>query len=198
MTDANSSVPPPSENAFRPHSYDGIRECDKRLPNWWLWTLYLTIIFAVVYWFYYFTTGVGPDDRTVIGREVSRIEAAKLAAVANLNDDTLWQMSRNATFTNAGKVTFAANCASCHKIDLTGGIGPNLVDHEWIHGGKPSEIYQTVTHGVPVKGMPTWGPLLGAKKITEVVAYILSYHTAGEPIIIVPSPTPGITTSPAG
>ena len=33
--------------------------------------------------------------------------------------------------------------------------------------------------------MPTWGPVLGAKKITEAVAYILSKHTEGEPIEVV-------------
>lgn len=182
---------PPTDDALRPHTYDGIREFDKRLPNWWLWTLYLTIIFSVVYWFYYFTTGIGPDDRTVINHEMERIEVAKLAGVANLNDDTLWQMSHNAAFVNVGKATFTTTCATCHKPDLTGGIGPNLVDQQWIHGGKPSEIYQTVSRGVPAKGMPIWGPVLGAKKITALVAYILSYHAPGEPVVIVPSPTSG-------
>ena len=186
-------VPPPSppEDAFRPHSYDGIREYDKRLPNWWLWTFYVTIIFSVIYWLYYFTTGVGPDDPTALARELARIETAKLEAVATLSDDALWKMSRNDSFVAAGRATFETTCATCHNVKLTGGIGPNLLDQEWIHGGKPTEIFHTVTTGVPAKGMPTWGPVLGTKKITEVVAYILSHHTPGEPIVIVPSPAPG-------
>jgi len=183
--------PPPPEDAFRPHSYDGIREYDKRLPNWWLWTFYVTIIFAVIYWLYYFTTGVGPDDPTALARELARIETAKLEAVATLSDDALWKMSRNDAFVAAGRATFETTCATCHNVKLTGGIGPNLLDQQWIHGGKPTEIFQTVTTGVPAKGMPTWGPVLGTKKITEVVAYILSHHTPGEPIVIVPSPAPG-------
>jgi len=189
--------PPRPEDAFRPHSYDGIREYDKRLPNWWLGTFYVTIVFSIVYWLYYFTTRVGPDDHTVLAREMTRIEAAKLAAVAKLDDATLWQMSRNASFVAAGRATFETTCATCHNIKLTGGIGPNLLDQQWIHGGRPTEIFHTVTTGVPAKGMPTWGPVLGTKKITEVVAYVLSYHTTGEPIIIVPSPTPGVAASPA-
>ena len=183
--------PPPPEDAFRPHSYDGIREYDKRLPNWWLWTFYVTIIFAVIYWLYYFTTGVGPDDPTALARELARIETAKLEAVATLSDDALWKMSRNDAFVAAGRATFETTCATCHNLKLTGGIGPNLLDQQWIHGGKPTEIFHTVTTGVPAKGMPTWGPVLGTKKITEVVAYILSHHTPGEPVVIVPSPAPG-------
>ena len=195
MSDDPHPVPPP-EDAFRPHTYDGIREYDKRLPNWWLWTFYLTIIFSVAYWFYYFTTRVGPEDRVAIARELSRIEAAKLAATSTLNDDTLWQMSRNPKFVDSGQATFATNCAVCHNVKLTGGIGPNLLDQQWIHGGRPTEIYQTVTGGVPAKGMPTWGPVLGVTKITEVVAFVLSHHTPGEPVIPVPSPTPGAATAP--
>jgi cytochrome c oxidase cbb3-type subunit 3 len=30
--------------------------------------------------------------------------------------------------------------------------------------------------------MPPWGPVLGPKKISEAVAYILSHHVEGEPI----------------
>jgi cytochrome c oxidase cbb3-type subunit III len=183
--------PPPPEDAFRPHSYDGIREYDKRLPNWWLGTFYGAIVFSIIYWLYYFTTAIGPDDRTVLAREMARIETAKLAAISTLDDATLWKMSRNAGFVAAGQATFATTCATCHNIKLTGGIGPNLLDQNWIHGGRPTEIFHTVTTGVPAKGMPTWGPVLGTKKITEVVAYILSHHTPGEPIVIVPSPTPG-------
>jgi cytochrome c oxidase cbb3-type subunit 3 len=40
-----------------------------------------------------------------------------------------------------------------------------------------------VTSGVLVKGMPTWGPVLGPKRIAEVVAYVLSHHREGETII---------------
>lgn len=191
MSDA-SPTPPPPEDSFRPHTYDGIREYNKRLPNWWLWTFYLAIIFAVLYWFYYMTTGVGPDDRTALAHEMTRIEAAKLAAVSKLSDDTLWKMSRNARIVAAGRTTFLTICATCHNARLTGGIGPNLLDHNWIHGGRPMQIYHTVTNGVAAKGMPTWGPVLGAKKISEVVAFVLSHHTPGEPITLVPSPTPGV------
>jgi cytochrome c oxidase cbb3-type subunit 3 len=189
--------PAPSGDDLRPHNYDGIQEYDKRLPNWWLWTLYLTIIFSIVYWFYYFTTRVGPDDQTVINQAMGKIEAVKLAAVANLNDDTLWQMSRNAAFVNAGQATFTANCVTCHLASLRGkaenpaAVGASLIGTRWIYGGRPVDLINTVSKGT-ARGMPAWGPVLGTTRITGVVAYVLSHHTPGEPMEIVPSAAPGV------
>jgi len=188
---------PPSGDKLRPHSYDGIQEYDKRLPNWWLWTLYLTIIFATVYWFYYMTTRVGPDDQNVINGAMGKIEAAKLASVASLNDETLWKMSRNAAFVSSGQATFAANCVTCHLASLRGkaenpaAVGASLIGTRWIYGGHPMDLIRTVSNG-SARGMPQWGPVLGTKRITEVVAYVLSHHTPGEPIEIVSSPSAGV------
>lgn len=168
------------EESFRPHVYDGIQEYNKRLPNWWLLTFYGAIVFAVGYYACYEWWRALPDQASVVKQEMARIEAAKLASLSSLSDDALWQMSQNATFVEAGKTTFMANCASCHKPDLSGNIGPNLVDKVWIHGGNPMDVYNTVTNGVTAKGMPTWGPLLGAKKVSEVVAFVMSHHKKGE------------------
>lgn len=181
MTTNAPKPPPPPEDPIREHTYDGIQEYDKRLPNWWLFTLYATIVFWLGYWFYYETSEIGPRDTAVLATELERIEAAKLAASANLLDDaTLWQMSRNSVFVQAGRATYNSTCASCHKESLRGaedgGIGASLVDGEWVHGGRPTEIFAVVDKGVLEKGMPSWGPIIGAKKTAEVVAYILSHH----------------------
>ncbi len=181
--------PAPPEDPLRPHTFDGIQEYDKRLPNWWLYTLYITIVFWVGYWAYYEWLRVGPSSHQAISVAMTRIETAKLAA-AKLDDASFWRMSQTSSFVAAGKATFDANCAACHLPSLRGksespvAIGPDLTDTRWIHGGKPTEIYALVTKGELTKGMPTWGPVLGAKKITEVVAYILSKHREGEPIVL--------------
>lgn len=169
---------PLEDEPLRHHSYDGIHEYDRKLPNWWLITFYSSIIYAVAYYACYEWWKALPDQATVVTREMARIEAAKLASVSSLSDENLWAMSRNDTFVQSGKATFLANCASCHKPNLTGDIGPSLIDAAWIHGGKPMEVYKTITTGVAAKGMPTWGPVLGAKKITEATAFILSHHKA--------------------
>ena len=172
---------PPEDDAIRHHSFDGIQEYDKRLPNWWLMTLYGAIVFWVGYWSYYQWFRVGLDGPQEVAREMAKIEAARLASAPTTDDASLWKMSRNPVFVDAGRVTFNTTCASCHTEKLTGAIGPNLVDRLWIHGGNPASLYTVVDKGVLVKGMPAWGPVIGAKKTAEVVAYILSYHTEGEP-----------------
>lgn len=191
----NSTPPEPRENAVRPHVYDGIQEYDQRLPNWWLYTLYVTIVFWVGYWAYYEWFKVGETGSQAVAAEMARIEAGRLAS-AQVDDASLWQMSRNAAFVEAGKVVYDANCVACHLPSLRGksenaaAIGPDLTDTSWVHGGKPTEIHALITQGVLTKGMPTWGPVLGARKITDVTAFILSRHQEGEPILVVPGTTP--------
>jgi cytochrome c oxidase cbb3-type subunit 3 len=168
------------------------------LPNWWLLTLYGAIAFAVAYWFVCYESNLVLPDGERITREMTRIEAEKLSRlVAMLNDDNLWKMSQNPEFVGKGADTYKSTCASCHGQDLRGRegdpklIGVNLADTRWIHGGRPTEVFSTVKNGVSGPGMPAWGPLLGDTRIAQVVAYVLSQHKQGEPIVPEPSPYAG-------
>ncbi|HEX2855366.1 MAG TPA: cbb3-type cytochrome c oxidase N-terminal domain-containing protein [Opitutaceae bacterium] len=184
------TTPPPPEDPIRPHVFDGIQEYDKRLPNWWLYTLYATIVFSVGYWAYFEWFHIGLTGPQVVHATMAKIETARLAT-AKLDDASLWKMSQNAAFLDAGKATYLANCAVCHLPSLRGkgesaaAIGPDLTDKTWLHGGKPTEVYDLITKGVLTKGMPSWGPVLGPKKITEVTAYIMSKHEEGEPVALI-------------
>ena len=126
----------------------------------------------------------------------SAARAAQKSGV--IDDDALYKMSRDPKIVAAGKASFDTVCVACHKPDLTGLIGPNLVDKEWIHGGKPMDAFKTITDGVLAKGMPPWGPMLGRQKTSEVVAYIFSFHSPGEEVKIVPgwTPPPGVVVPP--
>ena len=185
---------PAPEDPLRPHSYDGIREYDKRLPNWWLFTLYGTIVFWIGYWSYFEWLHEGLSGTENVERAMARIEAVKLAemAAAHVDDASLWKMSRNPVIVASGRATFNSICASCHKESLRGidegGIGADLRRQVWIHGGRPTDLYHTVTTGVLAKGMPTWGPILGQRKIAEAVAYVLSFHAEGEPMTVQAAP----------
>lgn len=185
------SIPPPPEDPIRGHVFDGIQEYDKRLPNWWLYTLYLSILYAAGYWAYYEWLHVGATEVQVVEQAMARIETERLAA-SSLDEASLWKMSQNAAFIDAGKATFATNCAACHLASLRGksesvaAIGPDLTDTSWVHGGKPTEVYDLIMKGVLTKGMPGWGPVLGAKKVAEVTAFVLSKHQEGEPVLITP------------
>ncbi|RKX34552.1 MAG: cytochrome C oxidase subunit III [Verrucomicrobia bacterium] len=174
----------PPEDSIREHTYDGIQEYNKRLPNWWLFTLYGSIVFSFFYWFYYHQTGVGSFDKEILARKMAVIEEAKEASQGQtLNDAGLWAMSTDAEAIAAGKATYEANCVACHLSSLRGkeesptAIGPSLVDGEWIHGGNPSEVMTVIVEGVPAKGMLAWGSILGENRISEVTAYVLSHHT---------------------
>lgn len=177
---------------LREHTYDGIQEYDQKLPNWWLMSWYIFIVLFVVYWFMYYQMGLFKDDHEVIDAAIAKIETQKAAELeslmAELNDDVLWKMSRNNTMVEAGKATFQATCVACHGPDLSAMLngvklpGEPLNDETWKYGGKPMEVFKVVSKGSPdvTKGMVAWEPLLGAKKVAEVVAYVMSHHTPPE------------------
>lgn len=167
---------------LRDHVVDGIQEYDQRLPMWWLIILFGVMGFSIIYW-------VVIDDRRFEGSvdpaleaKLAEIETKRLANSIDVTNDTLfWEMADNPTFVSAGEVTYKANCIACHGPALTGGIGFNLVDDEWIHGSKPSEIYVSVSQGFLDKGMQAWEPILGQKRIAEVVAFVLSKNPELKP-----------------
>jgi cytochrome c oxidase cbb3-type subunit III len=78
----------------------------------------------------------------------------------------------------AGKVLFGKmNCAGCHGYDLTGRMGPDLTDNSWLYGGKPGEIFHTISEGTP-RGMPSWKDQLTPEQIWQLVTYIQSKHAS--------------------
>lgn len=176
MSNENPKPSTKGEETLRPHSYDGIQEYDQRLPNWWLWTLYGAVMFSIGYWVVLHQMNLRPEPGVALAAQMDRntLEAARSSGV--VTSEQLWKMSRETNVTLAGREIAISTCAACHKPDLSGSIGPNLLDEIWLHGGSPAEIVHTITNGVPAKGMPAWGPILGKAKINEVAAYILSFH----------------------
>lgn len=165
---------------LRHHTYDGIQEYDKRLPNWWLFTLYGAIVFAAAYWAYYHWSAHMVPGYVRVERQIEEYQKAALAGGAAPTDIQLWNLSRDPAVVQAGQRIYTANCVACHGANLEGGIGQNLVDATWIHGGKPTDIYNTITKGVLEKGMPVWGPVLGAARIADVVAFVISKNATIE------------------
>lgn len=160
------------------HDYDGIREFDNKLPNWWLATLFLSIFFSIGYWIYYHTLEVGPDQVAEYEMEMADAAAAAAArsrAKGEVTDETLLAAADDASVVGTGKDLFGQYCAACHGPDGGGTIGPNLTDDHWITGsGKPLEIRQIVSGGVTARGMPAWGQLLGEEKVDQITAFVLT------------------------
>lgn len=153
------------------HSYGDIREYDNRLPNWWLVTLFGTMVFAIGYWFYYQGFAQGEQPMQAVRRE--QLEMAQKSG-KGADEATLVALTKDPATLKMGQETFTTLCAPCHLANGGGNIGPNLTDEYWLHGGTPEAIYKTVKEGFVAKGMPAWGPQIGELKTQAVVAYVLS------------------------
>ncbi|MGB5695207.1 MAG: cbb3-type cytochrome c oxidase N-terminal domain-containing protein [Polyangiales bacterium] len=161
------------------HVYDGIEEADNNLPTWWLLTFYGAVFFGLVYWFYYDVYGVGQY-------QPEKYEAAMAAAEAErsiVTDESLEALALDQSAVAAGQDIFMAQCVACHDTQGQGrvGLGANLTDAYWIHGGAPTNIHATITNGVAAKGMPPWAPILGAEGVNQVVAYVLTLRNTEIP-----------------
>ena len=148
---------------------DGIEEYDNPLPDWWVGMFWLTTIWAI---------GYGVHYHFIAHRSQPAALAAEVAeAKVRWPDAGPKQLVINDETVGRGRAIFQTNCTGCHGKNLEGGIGPNLTDETWIHGGSPEQVVKTITEGVPAKGMLTWGPILGPEKINDVAAFVL--HEGG-------------------
>ncbi len=181
-----------NEPQLREHSYDGIQEYDQKLPNWWLFTWYITMVWFVVAWGAYYQLGIGRTDEQEMELVAAFIKQKQESALAGIDDAKLWAMSRDAKTVEAGKATYTTTCAACHAPDLSAKIGPAklpglaLNDTEWKHGGKPAQMLSIVRKGAPdvTKGMPAWEPVLGTQRVVEVIAFVLSHHKESDPVTL--------------
>jgi cytochrome c oxidase cbb3-type subunit 3 len=158
------------------HSYDGIEELDNALPSWWINGFYLSIIFAIGYFIYY-SLGEGPSLLNEYKHAKSDYEIAQFYqknAVKVIGEDVLRAFLKDPARIKAGQGIFQSKCVACHGAQGQGGIGPNLTDDFWLHGGKMAEILNTITNGVLDKGMPPWGPVLSQEEIYSVLTFVKS------------------------
>ena len=166
------------------HTYDGIRELDNSLPPWWVAMFYITIAFGVSYYTYYHFTGAGLSSSEKYEREMERAEErvqAYLSTQENLVDETNVVMLEDEIEIDQGKTIFDMNCAACHGFAGEGGVGPNLTDEYWIHGGSIKDVFTTVKYGVPEMGMISWKSQLSAGEMHKVSSYILTLGGTNPP-----------------
>jgi len=163
-----------AEGEILDHSYDGIQEFDNPLPNWWLATFYITIVFAFLYvGYYHFGPGPSLDQELATGLEMIKAqEAANQKSAAPLTDEVLAAAFADPSVRESGKKIFVEKCLACHGASGEGGIGPNLTDAYWIHGnGGLAALVKVVSEGVADKGMPPWSALLKQAEIVAVASH---------------------------
>lgn len=167
------------------HQYDGIVELDNPTPPWFMYLFYITIIFAGIYLFYYHlspNSSLSQDEEYTT--EVTIAEKAKeeyMKKFANsVNEDNAKALTGKAELEEGAKV-YATNCVACHGDKGQGGVGPNLTDNYWIHGGGIKNVFHTITQGVPEKGMIAWNKTLNPIQVQKVASYILSLKGTNPP-----------------
>jgi cytochrome c oxidase cbb3-type subunit 3 len=210
----NEDRPKPAAAAPRPvdavtrtettgHEWDGIRELDTPMPRWWLWTLYATIVWGVVYTILFpawpLVSGATPgllgySSRHTVADEIAAARAANATLDARLlasdpaavaDDPELLQFA-----TAGGAAVFRNACAQCHGAGAGGVVGryPNLLDDDWLWGGTAADIQATVTHGIRDEAdpnarysqMPAFGEILAPGEIDGLVQHVLSLSGAAE------------------
>jgi cytochrome c oxidase cbb3-type subunit 3 len=174
----NAAVPLKKEaTVATDHEYDGIRELDNRLPPWWLYGFYFTIIFGVGYLLNYHVFNTSPLQDEEFQAEMIRAEEevkVYLASLDNLIDETNVELVTEAAALTSGEAIYQKNCAVCHANDGGGGVGPNFTDQYWLHGGDIKSIFKTIKYGVPAKGMISWETQLSPKDMQDVASFIVT------------------------
>jgi cytochrome c oxidase cbb3-type subunit III len=162
MTDHSEDIDSVSGTSTTGHQWDGIKELNTPLPRWWVYTFYLTIVWAIGYWVVYpawplltsNTRGVlnysSRADVTVELANLEKIRGEKMTALATASLADIEKDPALLTLARArGKTVFGDNCAPCHGSGAAGAKGyPNLNDDEWLWGGSLDQIMQTIQYGV--------------------------------------------------
>jgi cytochrome c oxidase cbb3-type subunit 3 len=190
--------------AMTGHEWDGIREYDKPLPKWWLYTFYACIAFAFGYsvlypsvpWIHSHFGGVlGYTQRDEVLRNLAEANAGQKGFRERIRTTGLEDIRKDPELfgfaTLGGRAAFNENCVPCHRA---GGAGaknyPNLADDEWLWGGSLADIAKTVTYGIRNANpnsrqsqMPSFGAdgLLTAAQISDVADYVMTLSTKVTP-----------------
>jgi cytochrome c oxidase cbb3-type subunit 3 len=180
------------------HVWDGdLRELNKPLPRWWLYTFYVTIVWAVGYWIVYpawptlngYTRGMlGYSQRSEVTKEAASAKAAQAKFLEKIAATPLEDIEKDEELMPfvlaGGAAAFGDNCAPCHGRGAQGAPGyPNLNDDDWLWGGSPSAIERTILYGIRSghpethdMAMPKFGTegILQPPEIADVARYVLS------------------------
>ena len=163
------------------HVWDGdLREMNNPLPRWWAWLFVITIVFSFAYLAMYpgLGTYAGKLGWTSTGQyqaEVDKGNAQIAPLYAKFSAMKPEDVAKDAQAMAIGERLFMNNCAQCHGSDARGNKGiPNLTDGDWLHGGTPAIIKETLTKG-RVGNMPPMAAAVGsAAEVKNVAQYVLS------------------------
>jgi cytochrome c oxidase cbb3-type subunit 3 len=155
------------------------------LPLWWVVLFVLTVLFSFVYVYAFPGLGATPGSLGWTSRGELEADQAKVAAsmakvYAEYAQQPAEALSRDERAMAIGQRLFINNCATCHGSDARGSKGfPNLTDDDWLHGGTPEKIEETITLGRTGVMPPMAAAVGSASDVRDVANYVLSL--SGDP-----------------
>jgi len=163
------------------HVWDGdLREMNNPLPRWWVWLFVITVVFSLIYLFLYPGLGSNPgkfgwSQQGQYEAEMAKGEKEIAPIYAKFTAMTVQQMAADPQAMGIGERLFLNNCAQCHGSDARGGKSfPNLADGDWLWGGAPEQIKESITKG-RIGNMPPMAAAVGTPEdVKNVAHYVLS------------------------
>jgi cytochrome c oxidase cbb3-type subunit III len=179
------------------HEWDGIKELNTPLPKWWLYVLYVTIAWSVLWWILYpswpgirthFGGLLGYNTRVALDGQMAVAAERREAFMGRLREASLDEIREDPELLTValrgGETAFNDNCAPCHGLGGAGqGFYPSLADDAWRWGGTLDDIHDTLLFGIRtdhpstrLSEMPAFGAMqiLGRDEINDVAEYVLS------------------------
>ena len=163
------------------HVWDeDLRELNNPMPRWWIWMFVITLVFGLLYLLAYPGLGAyaGKMQWSQVGAYEAEVEKAKAELeplYARFTAMSTQEVAKDSQAMAIGERLFMNNCAQCHGSDARGSKSfPNLVDSDWLHGGAPENIKQTITQG-RMAMMPPQAEVVGsADDVRNLANYVLS------------------------
>jgi cytochrome c oxidase cbb3-type subunit 3 len=159
------------------HVWDeDLTELNTPMPRWWMWLFYLTIVFALVYLALYPGLGsyagkLGWKSVSEYRDELKKADAEYGPLFAKFASQDMKAVAADPQAHAIGERLFLTYCAQCHGSDARGNKGfPNLADSDWLYGGTPEVIKETIMKGRHGQ-MPSMAAALGSDKGVENVAH---------------------------
>jgi len=168
------------------HVFDeDLVEMNNPLPLWWVVLFVLTVLFSFVYVYAFPGLGASPGtlgwtSRGELAADQANVAASMAKVYAEYAQQPAEALSRDAGAMAIGQRLFINNCATCHGSDARGSKGfPNLTDGDWLHGGSPEKIEETITLG-RTGVMPPMAAAVGSTSdVRDVANYVMSL--SGDP-----------------
>ena len=163
------------------HVWDeDLREMNNPMPRWWMWLFVITIIFAFAYLSIYpskdkYSGKLNWTQTGAYDAEVAKANAELEPLYARFASMKPEEIAVDPQAVAIGERLFMNNCAQCHGSDANGSKGfPNLTDNDWLYGGTPEKIHETLVNG-RMGNMPPMAAAVGTpEEVRNLANYVLS------------------------